>query len=174
MGSHSLLQAIFPTQGSNPHLLHWQADSLPLSHQGTKSITNIFCSLSKGFCLLGSLTYLKHLEQRWIHSTCSTNSTATEGSNSLFEQWFSTSKLWVSLSPVFTFALGIGNSALLVQTSEELSLYSLYGKRELNPMWVDLFWPCLWKVISKEAQGPSVTGVSGQYLINSPMWRTEW
>ena len=23
-------QYIFPTQGSNPHLLHWQADSLPL------------------------------------------------------------------------------------------------------------------------------------------------
>ena len=23
------------TQGSNPHLLHWQADSLPLSHQGS-------------------------------------------------------------------------------------------------------------------------------------------
>ena len=22
----------FPTQGSNPHLLHWQADSLPCSH----------------------------------------------------------------------------------------------------------------------------------------------
>ena len=26
---------IFPHQGSNPHLLHWQADSLPLSHQGS-------------------------------------------------------------------------------------------------------------------------------------------
>ena len=26
---------IFPDQGSNPHLLHWQADSLPLSHQGS-------------------------------------------------------------------------------------------------------------------------------------------
>ena len=26
-----ILQGIFPTQGSNPHLLHWQADSLPLS-----------------------------------------------------------------------------------------------------------------------------------------------
>ena len=24
---------IFPTQGWNPHLLHWQADSSPLSHQ---------------------------------------------------------------------------------------------------------------------------------------------
>ena len=30
-----LLQSIFPTQGSNPHLLHWQADFLPLSHQET-------------------------------------------------------------------------------------------------------------------------------------------
>ena len=37
MGSHFLLQGIFPTQGSNPyllHLLHWQADPLPLSHLG--------------------------------------------------------------------------------------------------------------------------------------------
>ena len=32
-GCHFLLQGIFPTQGSNPHLLHWQADSLLLSHQ---------------------------------------------------------------------------------------------------------------------------------------------
>ena len=28
---------VFPTQGLNPHLLHWQEDSLPLSHQGTVS-----------------------------------------------------------------------------------------------------------------------------------------
>ena len=36
MGCHFLLQGIFLTQGSNPHLLHllhWPADSLPLSHQ---------------------------------------------------------------------------------------------------------------------------------------------
>ena len=26
---------IFPDQGPNPCLLHWQADSLPLSHQGS-------------------------------------------------------------------------------------------------------------------------------------------
>ena len=31
MGCHFLLQWIFPTQGSNPHLLHWHADSLPQS-----------------------------------------------------------------------------------------------------------------------------------------------
>ena len=35
VGCHFLLQGIFPTQGSNLsllHLLHWQVDSLPLSH----------------------------------------------------------------------------------------------------------------------------------------------
>ena len=35
VGCHYLLQGIFPTQGSNPRLLHWQVDSLPLSHQGS-------------------------------------------------------------------------------------------------------------------------------------------
>ena len=34
VGCHFLLQGIFLTQGSNPHLLHWQADSVVLSHQG--------------------------------------------------------------------------------------------------------------------------------------------
>ena len=38
VGCHFLLQGIFPTQGSIPHLLcflHWQADSLPLSQLGS-------------------------------------------------------------------------------------------------------------------------------------------
>ena len=34
VGCHFLLQEIFPPQGLNPHLLHWQVDSLPLSHEG--------------------------------------------------------------------------------------------------------------------------------------------
>ena len=34
-----LLQRIFLTQGSNPSLLHWQADYLPLSHQGSPTST---------------------------------------------------------------------------------------------------------------------------------------
>ena len=32
VGCHFLLQGIFLTQGSNPCLLHWQADSLPRRH----------------------------------------------------------------------------------------------------------------------------------------------
>ena len=37
VGCHFLLQGIFLTQGLNPHLFrlpHWQASSLPVSHQG--------------------------------------------------------------------------------------------------------------------------------------------
>ena len=30
---------VFPGQGSNPRLLHWQADSLPLSHQGSPIVS---------------------------------------------------------------------------------------------------------------------------------------
>ena len=33
--SCSAARGIFPDQGSNLCLLHWQADSLPLSHQGS-------------------------------------------------------------------------------------------------------------------------------------------
>ena len=34
VGCHFLLQGIFPTQGSNPHLLQWQAGSLLLVPSG--------------------------------------------------------------------------------------------------------------------------------------------
>ena len=34
-GCHFLLQGVFLTQGSNPCLLHWQVDSLPLNHKGS-------------------------------------------------------------------------------------------------------------------------------------------
>ena len=32
---------IFPDQGSNPCLLHWQVDSLPLSHEGSPAPRNV-------------------------------------------------------------------------------------------------------------------------------------
>ena len=37
VGFHILLHGIFLTQRLNLHLLHWQADSLPLSHLGSPS-----------------------------------------------------------------------------------------------------------------------------------------
>ena len=38
VGCRFLLQGIFLTQGSNPHLLHQQADSLALSHLGSPEL----------------------------------------------------------------------------------------------------------------------------------------
>ena len=67
MGSHFLLQGIFLTQVSNTCCLHWQADSLPLSHHGSPTCTlgsardpfsaprSQFCNLC-GHCQLKSLT----------------------------------------------------------------------------------------------------------------------
>ena len=40
--SGPVARGIFPDQGLNPSLLHWQADSLLLSHQGSP-----FISISK-------------------------------------------------------------------------------------------------------------------------------
>ena len=37
MGCRSLLQGIFPTRAVNLRLLHWQVESLPLSHSGSPS-----------------------------------------------------------------------------------------------------------------------------------------
>ena len=47
VGSHSLLQGIFPTQGSNPCLLcllHWQAYSLPLASPGRNTNGSFQCN----------------------------------------------------------------------------------------------------------------------------------
>ena len=50
VGCHFLLQGIFPTQGLNPCILHWQEDSLPLSHPGSpfsewQALSNVFFEL---------------------------------------------------------------------------------------------------------------------------------
>ena len=57
VGCHVLLQGIFPTQESNPHLLpllHWQSDSLPLSHLGSpfNFPNSILIILIPGACYL--------------------------------------------------------------------------------------------------------------------------
>ena len=48
-GCHFLLQGIFLTQRSNPRLLQWQADSLPLSYLGSRRCCR-FCLLTQGLC----------------------------------------------------------------------------------------------------------------------------
>ena len=46
VGCHFFLQRIFPTQGSNPCLLHWQEDSLPLCHLRSPEYALLLLQLS--------------------------------------------------------------------------------------------------------------------------------
>ena len=46
VGCNFLLQGIFPTQGLNLCLLHWQMDSLPLSHLGSPCSVSVQTKLS--------------------------------------------------------------------------------------------------------------------------------
>ena len=56
VGCHALLQGIFLTQGSNSHLLHWQVDSLSLSHlESPFSLTDL---LNEDFCLVAVKSHL--------------------------------------------------------------------------------------------------------------------
>ena len=83
--SCSLVCDIFPDQESNPCLLHWQADSLPLNHQGSPVILVLICiSLSNDgehFFLFVGLLYVF-----FFYCMCS------------FENWYSSQypiiKIW--------------------------------------------------------------------------------
>ena len=48
--SYYMSSGIFPDQGSNPRLLHWQADSLPLSHQGSLSFDHFLLDFQWTAC----------------------------------------------------------------------------------------------------------------------------
>ena len=50
VGRHSLLQEIFPTQGSNPHLLHCRQILYHLSHQGSPYLNKAIIKRYQPFC----------------------------------------------------------------------------------------------------------------------------
>ena len=61
-GCHFLLQGIFPTQELNPHLLHWQVDSLPLSQGGSPSVPITSLNIIR---MLGHHQFLLLVVQLW-------------------------------------------------------------------------------------------------------------
>ena len=72
VGCHFLLQEIVLLQGSNPHLLHWQVDSLPLNHQGTPSrsfqITNSGEDVERmepSYTVVGNVNSYSHYGQQY-------------------------------------------------------------------------------------------------------------
>ena len=75
VGCHFLPQGIFPTQGSNPSLLYWQAVSLPLSHQGSPCVNTQLYHLQ---LLLNITTDLHLYSERQTRSCCHPHFTSDE------------------------------------------------------------------------------------------------
>ena len=105
-------RGVFPYQGSNPCLMHWQADSLPLSHQGSPVVsffhTDIFDPSVNNFhvrCEEGiQLHFLKDGEQlcslilNVLPSPTQVNSISYLGQFLDFKIWFTDFSLTYSCS----------------------------------------------------------------------------
>jgi len=59
--SSSAAYGIFLDQGLNPCLLHWQEDSLPLSHQGSPLVSHVNCKIPKFFICSLNIVILKYI-----------------------------------------------------------------------------------------------------------------
>ena len=69
VGSLSLLQGIFSTQGSNPGLLHCRRVLYQLSHQGSPSyITGLHFAILMLFWKIVSFSYVPVIEPTWLFS----------------------------------------------------------------------------------------------------------
>ena len=65
---HFLLQRIFLTQGSNPHLLHRQEDSLPLESPGKPRKREYLCVNRTATTTDHTLHHIQRLTQKMNHS----------------------------------------------------------------------------------------------------------
>ena len=67
VGIRSLLQRIFPTQGSNPGLLYCRQILYHLSHQGSQLI-NLIKSVDKFYCMIPYTVIFYLFHQKQTHS----------------------------------------------------------------------------------------------------------
>ena len=65
--SCSMACGFFPDQGSNKWLLHWQTDSLPLSHQGSPQLLFLNCLLFLSILSVFTSCLFKFCCQMHIH-----------------------------------------------------------------------------------------------------------
>ena len=82
LGCRVLLQGLFPTQELNPHLLHQQADCLPLSHQGSPTIYEaslIFKVTSDNRKMINCLVCLKTFLGPHMFGSNARNTSSTAG-----------------------------------------------------------------------------------------------
>ena len=146
---HFLLQGIFLTQESNPRLLHWQEDSLPLSHLGSPK-THANCSDSKHDSNLSASQSTRGTETFSLSSTKS-----SEGPNTTHredekicqgisqEGWLLQSMTW-SVLPLLT------TGTHPCRYTPTPVLIKLYPKGNFAGVWCNChFYSLLYKRVSK-------------------------
>ena len=143
VGGHFLLQGIFLTQGSNPRLLcllHWQVDSLPLSHVESPKWSCVHSdgkhssALSPQICFL----FLK-LRVKWNHTVCGlcVFSTALICIIFLQQQFITFFALW-SGERAYT-------SQFMYLPKESLNSSEIFNHPELNILIQAFQMPCVYK-----------------------------
>ena len=105
VGCHFLLQGIFLTQGSNPHLLHWQANSLPLNHKGSPQewIPSICCEAPGKISLWLCQAEKKSTHQETLPKPSPDRSCLSMGKNSEAQLWNLVSARWREFLPAPAF-----------------------------------------------------------------------
>ena len=89
MGCHFILQRIFPTQGSNPGLLHGRQTLYHLSHQGSPKNTGVGCHslLQEIFPTQGLNLGLLHCRQTLYHLSHQGSPTSKRSNPTSKERW---------------------------------------------------------------------------------------
>ena len=64
VGCHALFQGLFPTQGLNPHLLHWQVSSLLLASRGKPQFSHWWNGNGNDTYLTGLLWVLSGITRK--------------------------------------------------------------------------------------------------------------
>ena len=116
VGSLSLLQQIFPTQELNPfllHLLHWQADSLPLSHKGIPRILEwVAYPFSRGSFQPRNRTGVSCIAGRlftsWASDTFLSKVALIHSENSYYFTYLLRSFLMIQMANIFMFTWSQG------------------------------------------------------------------
>ena len=87
---HFLLQGIFPTKGLNQHLLSWQVNSLPLSHQGSSKYVCMYVCMNVPTLLFSHQVMpdsLQHHELQHSRLPCSSLSPRVCSDSCPLSQW---------------------------------------------------------------------------------------
>ena len=172
MGCHFLCLGIFPVQGSNLHLLHWQADSLTPCHLGSSNIyiiTYTYNLYIHTHVIFTPFQDQKYSLKGYLHFTHGEIITPPDSHNFLITQVFLTSNPKLSPPPdtVSAFSLHIATHQIL-DPGEGNGTPLQYSCLE-NPMDGGAWWAAVHGVPKSWTRLSDFT-----FTFTSMHWRRKW